>query len=377
MCNMTPRYSRRKILCASGLVAASMSGCLSAGNSTPSLAWNQQPGGRLVGVPIVHNDQVLAPVEEKADQAGDNKFSIVSLKSKTGKTQWKLKTGLNEPGRLCAADGSLFYYQSGSKIGAIRIGTQTPQWETKANVETLGTPIVDSGSVYVGLRDGRVSSLSMKDGTGEWSTEVASESVTALDTGGEHVIACGRNGTVYAVEKQSGNVTWKRTERASAFPTAVTSGSTVYTIFPDGTVSRHEISTGQKKWSVSSNAAPFKRAPGLTEETVLLGSRTRNKSSSGYVQALNRTTGEQLWSHQFENAVFPPQARNGTVVTATLTTNQPPKITSFEPEEGDIRWSYRPEAKSSTYQYAYDSPQIGRDNIITGTVDGKILALER
>ncbi len=222
----------------------------------------------------------------------------------TGRTKWKHDAKAD----LSAGPGVL-----GNVVAVVTIAgavvsldkTGKPLWKVKVNGEVLAAPLVTATRVVVRTVDGRVRTLDAADGKELWSAEEPVPRLSLRGTSppvlaGESVLAGFDSGKVVAYALGTGDVAWQaqvttphgrsELERLADVDSAVhIEGDDGYAVGYQGRAVMFALDTGQVWWSRDLSSY---RGLALDADQLYVS------TSEGYVTALRRRDGTQLWQQE-------------------------------------------------------------------------------
>jgi outer membrane protein assembly factor BamB len=182
--------------------------------------------------------------------------------------------------------------------------------ETEADIES-GLAVGDA-HVFAATTDGRVVALAKSDGERRWVSDAVESVRVPVTVGDGSVFVADESGAVSALSAADGIVRWRR-------PVATPSGGfaygerTLYYAATDG-VYALDAGDGTRRW-VNDQSEPL--APAVGADAVYVATGFDDHS----LHAVDRATGDWLWSHTFSRIVeddvirggarFPPVALDG------------------------------------------------------------------
>lgn len=241
-----------------------------------------------------------------------NSTSIVGVSSKglltavergTGKTLWKVKTGILVAGGVGGGDNMVLVGGDKGEVLAYDLAGK-PLWSGKVSSEVLSAPAVADGVVVVRSGDSRLTALDATDGKQLWTYERATPSLVvrshASITIQRGIAYAGfAAGKIVALDLKSGNLIW---ENAVSQPRGNTELDRISDITSDvevddeqacaisfqGRVACFDAAQGSQLWN---------RDISSDKGLMLLRKFLYLSDSSGVVMALDKTTGSTLWKN--------------------------------------------------------------------------------
>jgi outer membrane protein assembly factor BamB len=236
--------------------------------------------------------------------AASREGEVAAIDAATGRTKWEH----DAKGDLSAGPGvGPGLVAVGTSDGAIIALDKTGKrlWRVKVNGEVLAAPLVTSDRVIVRTVDGRLRSLDATDGKELWSAEEPVPRLSLRGTAppvlaGDTVFAGFDSGKVIAYALGSGDVVWQaqvttphgRTEleRLSDVDSAVrVEGGDGYAVGYQGRVVMFALDSGQVWWGRELSSY---RGLALDADQLYVS------TSDGFVAALRRRDGTQLWQQE-------------------------------------------------------------------------------
>lgn len=223
-------------------------------------------------------------------------------------------------GRVFAMDARArvtAFAQSGGTTWSTDI---TPAAESPTSASGGGLAF-EGGTVFATSGYGELVALDAATGGIRWRQRLEAP-VSAPPTVMNGVVyVVGRNATGGAVRAADGKVLW--TVSGVAAPAGVsgvsspaTDGRTVIFPFASGQLLAVDAATGTQTWTQQVAGTRVGRAIALirdiTGDPVIAGNMVLGATSSGRIDALDRETGAQIWSHK-DGAVSPPLVVGGSV----------------------------------------------------------------
>jgi outer membrane protein assembly factor BamB len=232
------------------------------------------------------------------------KGTLTRLDRATGKQVWRIETGITVSGGVGSGEGLVVI---GSNKGDVLAYDENGKlrWKSKASSEVLSAPQVVEGVVIVRSGDGRIAGLNATDGKRIWLYErstpalvVRSHAGVTLQRGDAFAGFAG--GTLVALSVKDGSVKWEsmvsqprgntELERISDITSnPAADDEQVCAIAFQGRVTCVDVAQGITMWDrdISSDK-------GMT----LLHKYLYLSDVNGYVIALDKTSGSQVWKNE-------------------------------------------------------------------------------
>lgn len=199
----------------------------------------------------------------------------------TDLTPARERTASASGGGLAYGDGLLIATTGFGEIVALEAASGTVRWRQRINAPISGPAAIAGGTVYALGRDGTGWALRASDGRVVWQVKLRQDIAGWQGYGGpgidgDLVVFPGSSGQVLAVDRQSGDERW----------------------------------SGQVAGQRAGRAIALIRD--VTGEPVIAGDMVIAGTSSGRINAFDRATGRQLWSHS-DGALSPPVVAGNSV----------------------------------------------------------------
>ena len=238
-------------------------------------------------------------------------------------------------------------------------------WSHPTGGFVVNAPAVVDGVVYVGSDDTNVYALDASTGfaLGSFGTgDVIRSSPTVIDG----VVYVGSNDNhVYAVDASTGTELWSHdTEEWVQYSPVVSDGVVYIKARADGDQKLHALDaiSGETLW-VSENPYPYIDDFAL----AVVGDKAYTPGESGEFHALNRATGETVWSFNVGlGAESPPTVVGGVVYLTGVNAAH-----ALDEETGAVIWTYDTEMLP-----ARDFPAVVADGVYYFSPDNVFYALD-
>jgi len=298
---------------------------------------------------------------------GDLAGTVFAVDPATGEEQWRVETEGMITSAVTVVDGTA--YVGSDDVYALDAETGEQRWRTSLPGTTSQSPIEDGpslrvvdGSVYVAGEG--LHALDAETGEHEWTFETGDRigSPPVLDetiAEGTTLIFCvPGTRSVYVVDAETGEL---RYGFERFVDNLVTEGGTIITA--DFRVTALG-STGDEQWSTSvQSIQSIARSPPTIEADTVLATTFEGHHFSGKLHALDRETGEKLWTENTGAAYGSPTTAGGTVYVGGTT------VAAFDLETGEQRWQFRTERRPQS------SPTVVDGTLFVADEDGNLYAL--
>ena len=284
------------------------------------------------------------------------------------------------------AGGRIFALDSRATITAVSLAGSrawsvdlTPPGERNAGA-TGGGIAYEAGRVFVTTGYGELVALDVQRGAVLWRQRVGAPigGAPTVSNGVVYVTDRGANG--YAVRASDGKLQWQISGIQQ--PTAVTGvaapaveGNLVVFPFSSGQVLAVDTQTGVENWSGQVAGSRVGRAAAyirdMTGEPVIAGNMVYAGTSAGRIAALDRTTGQQIWSAR-EGAIS-PVLPEGNAIFAVNDQNQ---LVRLDAATGGLVWArdlpyfVDKKVKKQDRIYAQYGPVLAGGRLFVSSSDG-------
>jgi outer membrane protein assembly factor BamB len=277
--------------------------------------WSYAAGAPIAASPSVAHGLVYAG-------SYDGRFFAVDARS--GAQRWTVRTGPVVPfpwghesgdrytSSPTIADGLAVFGAGDGFVYAVDALTGRQRWRAKTDGRVRGSPAVVNGTAFVGSFDGRVYAFDLRTGKERWRYDTEGASLNSGDYGFDRrsiqsspavangtVFIGARDGFVYAIDAADGKLRWRYDHKVSwinAIPAVV--DGVVY----DGTSDGHfvqalDATSGKELWRFATNTTVWSSAA-VTKAQVFVG------DGAGRLLVLNRATGALLASFRTAAGIF-------------------------------------------------------------------------
>jgi len=253
-------------------------GCLSTLQITdPEIIWTTEIG--LSGWrnnPVVEDGAVFVGSAGVVQFTGDRRDGIYSLDLRTGAQRWLYTTEL-DVNSVAVSNGTVVAVGDEGRVWALSARDGTLLWTDDLEVGVLGDPLFLDDVVIIGDLNGVITAYDVRSGAGVWASRprLAGAIRGGVSSDGEHIFAASELGDVIALNL---------------------SGQTVWRI-------ELEVRPGAGRAGVST-------APTIAGSMLILGIVRDGLTSDPALRALDKETGEELWSSEDIASLKPNQWSN-------------------------------------------------------------------
>jgi outer membrane protein assembly factor BamB len=332
-------------------------------------------GGMYTTEPVVTDGVVYMAVTTALTPSSSEGY-VAAYDPDAGETVWK-RDDFSRPGTPTVGDGTVYFgtrgseEASGSGFFAVDSGTGETKWH-KEESDWRDNPLVADGGLFADVSGG-IARFDPDTGDVVWKTEAASE-VTCF---GDGTLLCGNgvalnaddgsvrwdvsgdgdvlqtvaDGRVFSTENRSGEYAikarsvedghelWTHTLAMSGYwfgnRLTVANGCVFYRI--NDAIQALEVENGYDAWTYEADAS-LAGAVSVAGDTLYAGGRADPETETGnaVVLALNTTTGELDWRHEFgewDSEEYGPAANSPVVVDGKV-------YTATYPLGSTLDWMY-------------------------------------
>lgn len=309
-----------------------------------------------------------------------------------GGVLWRVATGDRVVSSPVYADGTVYFGSDDGKIYAADARSGQLRWTWATDGPVPSTPAVHAGRLFVLSYDGRLHALDAATGLPQWTFATGGE--RRFEARGLHgnrprtqtfadpfdvylsspavaqglVVFGSSDGHVYALEETSGALRWKqRTGDVVHASPAIADGRVVVGSW-DSRLYAFDLHTGEERWRFQAGTDPlmfnqqgFQSSPAIVDGVVYVGCR------DSHLYAVDLASGQVRWRFSTGNSwvVGSPAVAGGHVVFATSDSS---KLHVVEAASG------RPVHELQTPAYMFSSPTVAGGVVVTGLLNGSVLA---
>jgi outer membrane protein assembly factor BamB len=286
---------------------------------------------------------------------------LYAVDLKTGKEKWKAKLGIMKAGPGVKGDRVYAGDVSGN-VFCVNAGTGEVVWkyEPESGGEIVSGCNFHGDNILFAAQGMPVLCLNPK-GEKVWAFDIDGGSNGSPTVSGDVVFASGCDSQFHAIDATTGKGLWAVDIPGQAAATVAVADGVAYVGTVTNQVLAIDLKAKKKLWEfepkVKSQA--FYSSAALTADLVILGSRDAK------VYALDRTTGEQVWSFVTEGMVDPsPVVAGGRVYVGCL--SQTAEFYVLDAKTG------RKKQELALQGAACGSPAVANDCLLVGTEKGKV-----
>ncbi|TRW48885.1 PQQ-like beta-propeller repeat protein [Aliidiomarina halalkaliphila] len=267
-------------------------------------------------------------------------------------------------------------------------------WAFDSGGAIRSTPAVNDGQVYFLSQAGAFYSINLSDGAIQWSFETQGESTFAaynyLGVANnklvkdawdlmqssplvvDNLVVFGSSDHhVYALNTETGNVQWafKTGGHVHSSPTLLNDLIVVGSW--DSAVYAIQHADGVLRWKFDTESEQrinvwrgIQASPTVVDDTVFIGSR------DGYMYALTGLSGEEIWRYDMRRSWVVPTVSVDDL-HVYLGTSDTGLMLALHRDTGEEAW------RALTGAWTYSSPLVFSNAVLTATMTGRLLALDK
>ncbi|GAB4451436.1 MAG: PQQ-binding-like beta-propeller repeat protein [Armatimonadaceae bacterium] len=287
---------------------------------------------------------------------------------------WRVSVG-EVQGKL-VADGSRVYVPTmGGDLVALDAKTGREQWRVKTGGSIFSTPLVAENTVYFGSADHYVYAADAKSGKVKWKAKTGGAVFAGAAKAGDIVCIGSTDTSIYGLDARNGKVLWVARGENMYQSQAATDGKRFFVGGWDNQFRCLDAKTGSELWKQpfgkhkESGKYLFYFAPAIASPTVASG-RVFVSSNDGMLHAMEAETGKVLWEVPGPSLGYSsPLYIAGRLFNGSLTPEG--KVFSFDALTGETIWEQK------TGSVIYDSSCVfSSGRVFIGSVNGVFSAMD-
>lgn len=313
--------------------------------------------------------------------SGDGNFYAVD--AVTGKERWRFKTGAAVNSSPAVVGGIVFFSSRNKNLYAVDAVKGKELWRHTFGNDLeyhngfdyyVSSPTVVNGIVYVGSGDGNLYALKAQTGTIVWNVFAESRICATPAVEGNIVLVGTMNGYLLAVDRTEGSLKWKFVTQGATLKiedfgfdrSAIVSSPSVadgIVTFGcrDGVLYAVDLQTGMQKWTNDHRVSWVLSTPARAGGSVYAGS-----SDAQFVQAVDGSSGKELWRFKTGGPVWSSAAIAGSLLYIASNDGN---IYALDKNTGSERWRFK------TKDRIFASPVATDGMVFCGGDDGFLYAL--
>ena len=304
--------------------------------------------------------------------------------------KWANNALSNSPSSPAVVNGVVYIGSRDDNLYALNASTGVKLWSFTTGGEVIASPAVANGVVYIGsynqnTNDGTMYALDARTGALLWTFDTGGNLFgvpvvfsPAVVNGVVYIGSTDNDDDVYALNASTGALLWRSAPGVFLESSPAVANGVVYigsplpgnVHYPNGTVYALNASTGALLWSFTPVyyyplQELFYSSPAVANGVVYINSRVSvNGIATGYMYALNASTGAKLWSYT-TGVGSTPAVANGVVYVGSADGN----VYALSASTGAKLWSY------ATGSYVESSPAVANGVVYGSSDNGDVYAL--
>jgi eukaryotic-like serine/threonine-protein kinase len=360
----------------------------------PTVKWHFATGARIVSSPVLASGLLYV---------GSNDGHVYALDAASGRLRWAHRTDGPVPSTPAVVDGRVHVLSYDGKLHTLDAATGEPLWKFATGGERrfearglhgsmprtqtiadpfdvfLSSPAVAGGLVYFGSSDGHVYALDAASGTVRWKQRTG-DVVHASPALADGLVVVGSwDGRLYAFDAASGAERWRVqtgldplmfNQQGFQSSPAIANGM-VYVGCRDAHLYAFDLATGAERWKVSTGQSWVVGSPAVADGRVYF-----NTSDSSLVQVVDANTGKPAWEHKARAYMFSSPVVAGEVL---LTGVLDGTLLALDRATGRALWTWRTAASKANSSWALtrDGRLNGAWNFDASWHDAMVVGFER
>jgi Ca-activated chloride channel family protein len=174
------------------------------------------PGNRPLATPAVVDGKVLVG-------GGFGSHEFYAFDAKTGKKLWLYRTGDDGPTAAVVEDGYIAFNTESCELEIITMDGKRV-WKKWLGDPLMSMPAISKGRVYMsfpdskGNRSHKLACFDIKTGEEYWTKALAGEIITAPVIQNDKIFLATLEGTMYCFHEQDGSLAWSEKKNATSSP---------------------------------------------------------------------------------------------------------------------------------------------------------------
>lgn len=311
------------------------------------------------------DDKAAAPAELTEFTASANPASLWTASA--GKGEKRL--GVRQ--RPAVADGRVYAAAASGLVTAYDLQSGAQVWRFESDSRLTGGPAAADGLVVVGSIDGEIHALDAATGAEKWTAKVSNEVIAAPAIGQGLVLVRSNDGRVTALDAQTGEQRWFYN---TDLPSLTVRGNAPVLLGPglafvgndDGTLSAMAATDGRLLWNqvigVPDGRTELERMADVDGAPVLDGSTLFATSFKNETVALDGPSGRPLWTRERGGA-----GGIGLTPSSVVVADAEGTVWALDKATGEALWSNPTLARRSL-----SAPAVHGDYVVVGDFDGYV-----
>lgn len=342
------------------------------------IAWRLQTGGPVRSSPVVIEGTLFV---------GSSDGGVYAVDAERGTLRWRYDAGAPVTSTpavsatlvvITATDGSVHALarSTGRRVWRTATGPDMKlAWGYESGDTWTSSPVLVDRTVLVGSGDGGLYALDLTRGRVRWRAATGGRIRSSPAVAGADVVVGSYDGKVYAFDRATGRERWQFAtegtrfksdtfgyDRKSIQSSPAIAGGVVLAGARDGFFYGLDLATGRERWRQDHKISWVNCSAAVAGGTAYVGS-----SDGAFLQAVNLSTGQELWRADTLGIIWASPSVAGEVIY-TATTRGP--LYAIDRASGRELWRVRFAAGS------FSSPAIAGNRLYIGNEDGAVYALD-
>jgi outer membrane protein assembly factor BamB/predicted MPP superfamily phosphohydrolase len=308
-----------------------------AANKRVKKAWTYQDQSDIgSGMAVFNNEVILA----------DTKGLVYALDKVTGKRLWFYATKGKIYSTPAVNAGRVVVGSSDQNIYCLSATTGKLIWKLAAEKAVVASPVIKDGVVFIGASDGRFRAIDLMSGKLLWQFNDVKGFVVTKPLIYNNTVYFGCwNNDLYALDAKTGKVMWswnngsinRMFSPAACYPVAA--NGRLFIVAPDQYMTAFDAGTGKVIWRIKVPKMRFRESMGLSKDSSLVYVKTMDGNLLGI--STKADTMQVAWrsSLQMPYELCPSAIveNNGVVYVPTHSGT----VHAVDRKSGDLIWSYK------------------------------------
>ncbi len=343
-------------------------------------AWRFQTHGSVRSTPAVFGRTLYV---------GSGDGALYALDATDGRLLWRYDAGSSVTSSPAVAGGAVYFQTRAGAVIALDALRGRLLWRTADHTDAplvwghesgdlySSSPVVAGNALVVGSGDGAVYALGTANGRVLWRTQTGGRVRSSPAIDGNNVYAASFDGKLYALDLRTGAVRWTFAtegtgldssyfgyDRRSIQSSPAVRNGTIYVGARDGFLYAIDARSGRLRWRYDHKLSWVNASPAVDGGVVFAGS-----SDARFVQAVEATTGKELWRtpNRALGLVWSSPAVAGNIV---FDADWDGRVFAIDRASGSISWIERLGGTR-----IFSSPVVVGDRLYYGSDDGAVYAV--
>ena len=342
------------------------------------LRWRVRTEGPVRSSPAVANGTVYV---------GSSDGNLYAIDERSGDVRWKMDARSPVTSSPAVAGGLVIFgtragnwlaldARTGSRRWSIAAGADLPlPWGGESGDYWTSSPTIGGDVAYLGGGDGVLRAVNVATGRVRWTARTEGRMRASPAVGGGLVVTGDIQGVVYAFDAATGAQRWRYDtfghtlgsdtfgyDRRTIQSSPAIADGRVYVGARDGFLYALDLATGAFAWKFDHQVSWVNTSPAVEQGRVYAGSSDR-----AFIQAVDATTGREIWRRQTA-LTWASAAVSGDLVYSP---DGGGRITVLDKATGAVRWRW-----AGAGGGVFSSPVIADGCLFVGTDDGAVYALD-